>query len=213
MTKVKICGITNQKDAEGAFNLGADYLGFNFYRQSPRFIEKTQAKKIIEIIPKKAKIVGIFVNDSIESIKDAVEFCNLDLAQVSGDEDEGFVSKLKKAMNKKIIKSFRIGKNLPHGKIFSVADYVLLDSFKDGAYGGTGKIFDWGMAWGIDKKKLFLSGGLKADNVGRAIYEVNPFCVDVCSGVEKSPGKKDFSMMKEFINSVKNSGSKRAGIF
>ena len=161
-------------------------------------------------LPKKVKKVGIFVNDGIEHIKNISEDCNLDFVQLSGDEDVAFISTLRKSLNKKIIKSFRIRneedikKAVQFQKRFPSENFfVLLDSFKDGAYGGTGKTFDWGMAAGIDKKRLFLSGGLNANNVVRAIREVRPFCVDVCSGVEKSPGKKDSNKMKFFIEAAK----------
>ena len=217
MTKVKICGITNLEDGINALNLGADYLGFNFYKNSPRFIEKSKAKKIIEKLsqkPKHSENVAVFVNENPGKIIDITNSCGIGLIQLSGDEDENFILNLKKATNKKIIKAFRVRKNFPHtGKIFSGADYILLDSFKKGVYGGTGNPFNWSIAKRIDKKILFLSGGINAGNVRQAVYEASPFCVDVCSGVEKSPGRKDFSMMKDFINSVKNLNSKRVEIF
>ena len=204
MTKVKICGITNYEDAVNSANLGADYLGFNFYRQSPRYIAKAKAKKIIEKLPTKVKKVGVFVNDGIHKIKSVVDFCNLDLVQLSGDEDKKFILNLKKALNKKIIKSFRIKKmdDIKNIKLYKT-DYMLLDSFKKGLYGGTGINFDLRLAKNINKKRLFLSGGLNSSNVKFAIGKLKPYAVDACSGIEANPGKKDFEKMKEFIEATK----------
>ena len=162
-------------------------------------------KRIIENLPKNVKAVGIFVNETANKIKDIADFCNLDLVQLSGDENAEFLSNLKKTTNQKIIKAFRIGigKKFPKENFFPIADYILLDSFKKGGYGGTGKVFDWSMAKTIDKKIMFLSGGLNTSNVKIAIRKLNPYCVDVCSGIEKSPGRKDFMKMKEFIIQAK----------
>lgn len=214
MVKVKICGITNYEDAINAARLGADYLGFNFYKGSPRYIHESKAKRIIEGLPKNVKTVGIFVNEDTSKIIRAAESCNIDLIQLSGDEDAPAISKLRKATNKKIIKVFRVKnkediKNiLDFKKSFPSKDFfVLLDSFKKGDYGGTGTMFDWGIvsiAKGFNKKRLFLSGGLKPANVKQAICKVKPYAVDVCSGVEKSPGKKDSKKVREFIKICKN---------
>ncbi len=204
MTKIKICGITNYEDAISASKLGADYIGFNFYRKSPRYIGKQQAKGIILKLPRKIKKVGVFVNESINRVKDIADFCKLDLIQLSGDENGAYTSKLKKALNKKLIKSFRVKNKsvLPYvGK--SRADYLMLDSFKEGLYGGTGIRFNWKFAKSINKNRLFLSGGLNASNIKPAIKKLNPYAVDVCSGIELKPGKKDFKKMKEFIRAVK----------
>ncbi|MBS3101290.1 phosphoribosylanthranilate isomerase [Candidatus Woesearchaeota archaeon] len=204
MTKIKICGTTNYKDAMNAVNLGADYLGFNFYKQSPRYIKEQNAKIIIEKLPQKTKKVGIFVNEDISKIKRTVNFCNIDVIQLSGEENPQFIMDLKKALPNKVIKSFRVKKisgikNINKYK----TDYVMLDSFKKGLYGGTGTAFDWRLAKNADKKRLFLSGGLNSLNVKLAIHEIKPYAVDVCSSIEHYPGKKDFEKMKEFIEAAK----------
>lgn len=204
MIKVKVCGITNYEDAINAVNLGADYLGFNFYERSPRYITKIKAKKIIEKLSNKAKKVGIFVNEDINRIKEIVNYCNIGIVQLSGDEDKNFIINFKKILNKKIIKAFRIKnrndiKNIRDYK----TDYTMLDSFKKGFYGGTGAKFDWNIAKYIDKERLFLSGGLNALNVKAAINKIKPYAVDVCSSIESSPGKKDFEKMREFIETAK----------
>ena len=195
MTKIKICGITNYDDAFEASGLGADYLGFNFYPKSPRFVDDRSASDIIKKLSGEAKIVGVFANQSAESIKKTSDCCGLDLIQLSGDESNDFILSLKKKSDKKIIKCFHIG-NLNDkickkisfkGNFF---DYFMLDAFKKGSYGGTGKSFDLEIAKGIDNKKLFLAGGLNEKNIKQAINQIHPFAVDVCSSIEKYPGKK-----------------------
>ena len=210
MTKIKICGITNYKDANNASILGADYLGFNFYKKSPRYIEESEAKKIVKNLsqkPQHSLNVAVFVNEPIDKIKKIIDYCNIDIIQLSGDEDADFMLKLKKSTNKKIIKTFRIRNTKKTFPDFDVRksffDYIMMDSFKKGFYGGTGAKFDWGIAKDVDKKRLFLSGGLNADNVRDAIKRIKPYAVDVCSGVELYPGEKDFKKMKEFIEASK----------
>ena len=216
ITRVKICGITNYDDAKNAADLGADYLGFNFYKKSQRYIAALKAKKIIENLSQKPQHclnVAVFVNEPIDKIRDIIDFCRIDIIQLSGDEDADFMLKLKKSTNKKIIKTFRIRNTKKTFPDFdfrkSFFDYIMMDSFKKGFYGGTGAKFDWSIAKHVDKKRLFLSGGLNADNVGEAIKRIKPYAVDVCSGVEKSLGRKDFEKMKEFIYQVKLQKSER----
>ena len=203
MTKIKICGITNYDDAQSAVDLGADFLGFNFYSKSPRYIDYKNAEKIIKKL-RNIQTVGVFVNGGAEKIKKISYSCNLDLIQLSGDEDRDFVDELKNLSGKKIIKSFRIRNKIDADLINSFnSDYIMLDSFKDGLYGGTGRSFDLNDVNGIDNKKLFLAGGLNNKNVKFAIQKVNPYAVDACSSIEKSPGKKDFNKMKQFIEAVR----------
>lgn len=204
MTKIKICGLTNYEDAINAVNLGADYLGFNFYRRSPRYIERLKAKKIIENLPVNAKKVGIFVNEGIGSIKSIINSCKIGFVQLSGDEDAKFISKLKKSANIKVIKSCRISgmddaKNTSRFK----ADYILADSFRKGFFGGTGSRLDLKFLEGISNKNLFLAGGLSAVNVKSAAVRIKPYAVDACSSIEEYPGKKDFEKMKCFIEAAK----------
>jgi len=204
MTKIKICGITNYGDAKSAADLGADFLGFNFYSKSPRYVDCNGAKGIIKKLNGKSNIVGVFVNETIDNIKQIDEMCNFDLIQLSGDEDSQYVNKLKKSSNKKIIKSFRIRNGINTKLIIPFnSDYIMLDSFKKGFYGGTGESFDLDAVKGIDNRKLFLAGGLNDKNVQLAVKKLNPFAVDACSGIESLPGKKDFIKMKQFIGAVK----------
>ena len=204
MTKIKICGITNYEDAKNSIDLGADFLGFNFYQKSPRHIDCRDAKGIIQKLDQKSKIVGVFVNESIANIKKIGEICSLDIIQLSGDESPQYVDKLKKSANKKIIKSFRTRNSINAESVNSFdSDYIMIDSFKEGVYGGTGESLDLGSINGIDSKKLFLAGGLNAENVRASIKKFNPFAVDVCSGIESGSGKKDYAKMKKFIEAVK----------
>ena len=204
MTKIKICGITNYDDAKNAIDLGADFLGFNFYNKSQRYVDYKIAKNIIRKITGKARAVGVFVNDEIWRIEKISNYCNLDLIQLSGDETNNFIIKLKKKIDKKIIKCFHI-KNLSdinNIKNFGY-DYIMLDSFKEGFYGGTGKSFELNSLRDMDTKKLFLAGGMNKDNVRITIQKLNPYAIDVCSSIESSHGKKDYNKMKHFIEAVK----------
>ncbi|HLC61135.1 MAG TPA: phosphoribosylanthranilate isomerase [Candidatus Nanoarchaeia archaeon] len=204
MTKIKICGITNYKDAQNAIDLGADFLGFNFYSKSPRYVNKYLAKFLINEIDKKILKVGVFVNEDINKINEIVNSCNLDLIQLSGNESIQYLNTLKKSTNKKIINAIRIKNGLNIKKLNAFdSDYIMLDSFKEGFYGGTGESFDLNLIKNVNNKKLFLAGGLNDINVNEAIKKLNPFAVDVCSSIESSPGKKDFNKMKKFIEAVK----------
>ena len=204
MTKIKICGITNYKDAQNAIDLGADFLGFNFYSKSPRYVNKYLAKFLINEIDKKILKVGVFVNEDINKINEIVNSCNLDLIQLSGNESIQYLNTLKKSTNKKIINAIRIKNGLNIKKLNAFdSDYIMLDSFKEGFYGGTGESFDLNLIKNVNNKKLFLAGGLNDINVNEAIKKLNPFAVDVCSSIESSPGKKDFNKMKTFIEAVK----------
>ena len=203
MTRVKICGITNLEDAINAAKLGADFLGFNFYKKSPRYIEESEARKIIKKIPNNVKKVGISVNENINNVISIVKNLNLDLVQLHGDEKPEYCKQLKDKSKKSIIKAFRIktNKDIKTMERYN-ADFLMFDAHKDGMFGGTGKTFDWNMLKGI-KKPLFLSGGLNPENVEDAIKIAKPYAVDVASGVEENPRKKDYNKMKKFIEAVK----------
>lgn len=206
MPKVKICGITNREDAIFCSEHGADALGFNFFPGSPRYILPAQVKEIIAELPASVLRVGVFVNESISRILQISEMCKLDAIQLHGDEDLSFVSSLREKTSLQIIKVFRINQNeIPEEIRDFNFDAILLDSYSDVVFGGTGKIFNWNVARKIRKlcSTLYLAGGLTAENVRSAIREVDPFAVDVCSGVEKEKGKKDFVKVQEFIKNAK----------
>jgi len=203
MTKVKICGITNHKDAIDAINLGADFIGLNFYTKVPRYIKLKEARKIAKNTPKKVKKVGIFVNSTLNNIKKISKNFDLDYIQLHGNETPKFCKEVKKATKKKIIKALRIKNKNDIIKIkrFDV-DYMMFDAYKEGHYGGTGKIIDFNLLKGI-KKNYFLSGGLNPTNVEKAIKRLKPYVVDTSSGIERSLGKKDYKKMKLFIERAK----------
>ncbi len=203
MVKVKICGITNYEDAANAAILGADFIGFNFYALSPRYVDKDNVKIIIEKMPKNMKNVGVFVNGSLEEVKKIVKDAGLDMVQLHGDETQEYCKQIKEETKKEVIKSFRINKKEDIEKIKKYdADYYLFDTFQDGLFGGTGEAFDWNLLKNI-KKPFFLSGGLNCSNVRQAIKTAHPFAVDVASGIEKNPRKKDIAKMKDFIEAAK----------
>ncbi len=203
MVKVKICGITNLEDALASVHAGADALGFNFYSKSPRFILPAKAQKIIQSLPPFISKVGIFVNESKENILKIIKEIDLDFLQFHADESpadcEGF--------NIPVIKAFSIKNDLESARRYHAVSAILLDTPHDGNYGGTGRIFDWSLVQPFKEigKPLILSGGLTIQNVEQALRQVKPYAVDVCSGVESQPGKKDYQKILEFIKKVKNS--------
>lgn len=207
MTKVKICGITNLEDAMAAADLGADFLGFNFYPKSPRFIPPDRCASIAQILKLKfpaTQLVGVFVNSSLEEIEAIFDLCQLNLAQLHGDEPPGMLSALKGKGYKAFrgipeeIEPFILDENNPPS--------ALLDSKVNGNYGGTGVTGNWRVAHLLaERYPIFLGGGLTAENVALAIRQVSPWGVDTASGVEVEPGKKDLQKMVTFIKAVRES--------
>lgn len=203
MTKIKICGITNLEDALLACQLGADALGFVF-AESPRKVDVETVADIVEKLPPLVSKVGVFVNEKPENIEDIAERCSLDYYQLHGDETPKYVARFPQD---KIIKAFRIKDKSDLDKIdkFPNVSAVLLDSFTEGEYGGTGKTFDWKLALGVKGlcNHLILSGGMTPENVAEAIKKVKPYGVDVSSGVEEKPGKKDPEKLEKFFSEVR----------
>lgn len=204
--KVKICGITNLPDALCAQNFGADALGFVFYPKSPRYISSRQAQKIIQRLKKSIKKIGVFVNPKVSHVRRIAELCGLDMLQFHGDEAPEFCRYFS---GYKVIKSFRV-KNKASLKsigLYKGVDFFLFDAFKKGLLGGTGAQFRWGLLKDIHvQKPFFLSGGLCAGNVGKAIKCIRPDWIDVSSGLEISPGRKDAGMLRKFIERAKKHG-------
>ncbi len=200
LLKVKICGITNYQDAKAAIDMGADLIGFNFYRNSPRYIEPDKALEIIKKLPAFADIAGVFVNSTIEEIKDIITLCQLNWVQLHGDEKPKFCDELA-ILNIRTMKALRIKEKADiqeANKYFT--DAILLDAFHPEKYGGTGFAFDWNIIGHINKR-VFLAGGINPDNVIEAV-KVGVYGIDVCSGIESSPGKKDHKKMKELFDKV-----------
>jgi len=206
--KVKICGVTNIEDALAAVEAGADALGFMFYEPSPRNVQVKVATDIIRQLPPFVAKVGVFVNAAEETVRRAIEECGIDTLQFHGDETPEFCRKFSPL---KIYKAFRM-ENLESLRALPGyrTDAWLLDSFVQGKHGGTGAQFNWDLA--VESKKLgrpiILAGGLTPENVADAVRKVRPFAVDVSSGVESSPGKKDHGKVRRFIASAKTPGER-----
>ncbi len=203
MVKVKICGITNIEDANTAAELGVDVLGFIF-APSPRKIEPKKARDIIRTIPPFVKTVGVFVNEDPSLIKKLISFCGLDMVQLHGDESPDICQDLMP----RSIKSFWLKDESSLQTISSYCGKVrafLFDTYAEDVRGGTGKTFDWDLA--IKGKKLgfpiILAGGLNPSNIKEAISAVKPEAVDVNSGVEKHPGKKDHVAIKKLMEAIR----------
>ena len=199
--KVKICGTTSLKDAFLAVESGADAIGFIFYKMSPRNISQKEAKEIILQLPPFIETVGVFVNETSDKINRIAEQCKLNSIQLHGEESPALCRRVKR----KVIKAFRVkdADSLKNIASYDVSGF-LLDSYNDGSKGGTGQVFDWNLALRVKKQgPVILAGGLNPYNVFTAIHRVKPYGVDVCSGVEKSPGIKDHEKIREFIKSVR----------
>lgn len=199
--RVKICGITSSEDAQAAVEFGADALGFVFAK-SPRLVTKELARDIIEQLPPFVSPVGVFVDERVDTIKEVCNFCHIHTVQLHGNEDPLYLNDLE---GYKIIKAFRINEE---DDLKLLANYkshaFLLDSYVKGVMGGTGVPFKWEIARQAHKYgTVILSGGLTPENVREAIHIVQPYAVDVSSGVESSPGKKDKVLMKRFIMNAK----------
>ncbi|HVN14307.1 MAG TPA: phosphoribosylanthranilate isomerase [Anaerolineales bacterium] len=201
MTIIKICGIKTLTDALAAINVGADYLGFNFYPKSVRYIDQETCTQITSALKKEhpnIKLVGVFVNSSVEEIKNIFQTCSLDLAQLHGDESPETFSKL----TPRAFKAFRgeIDKRM----VLDHAPAFLLDAVVKGQYGGSGVIADWSSAAELAKRyPLLLAGGLTPENVADAVRQAKPWGVDVASGVESNPGQKDAAKLSAFVQAVR----------
>jgi phosphoribosylanthranilate isomerase len=206
MTKVKICGITNLEDALLSAKLGADALGFNFYKKSPRYLAPEKAREIVEQLPEGILKVGVFVNESLERTFEIAAIANLDALQLHGKETPQFSKEIKAKTKLEIIKAFRVSPEFkPEDVLQYDVDAVLLDAYSPNEHGGTGETFNWEIAVKVRKifPKMYLAGGLAAGNVTDAISKVKPFAVDSCSLLEKEKGFKDSQKVREFIFAVK----------
>lgn len=203
--KVKVCGITNAEDALAAVEAGADALGFIFYEKSPRYVVPAVAANIIAELPPLVTPVGVFVNEGLATVRSIMDTCGLAMAQLHGDENVSYCRELARPA----MKALRLR---DRGSLLALAEYqgrggvrgFVLDTFSELAYGGTGQITDWGLAAEVAKSTpILLAGGLTPDNVTEAIRTVRPYGVDVSSGVESAPGKKDHAKMRAFVDAVR----------
>jgi phosphoribosylanthranilate isomerase len=204
MVRVKICGITNLEDALLAAELGADALGFIFYPPSPRSVSPDAARAIIAQLPPLVTTVGVFVDEDAAMVKELAARVGLDWLQLHGKETPEYC----RSLDRRVIKVFRIQDESSLADLAAyrgLAQAFLLDTYKKGQVGGTGETFDWDLA--LEAKKygpIILAGGLTAENVARAIAFAQPQAVDVASGVELTPGKKDHNKMVTFFNNIKD---------
>jgi phosphoribosylanthranilate isomerase len=199
MVRVKICGITNLEDALMAVEAGADALGFVFFRGSPRFLSPENAAAIICRLPAFVQTVGLFVNEESATVNSVADQCGLDLVQLHGEESPDYCA----AVKRRIIKAFRVkdASSLVAMPRYHVAA-CLLDAWSPAAPGGTGTTFNWDIAArAAALQPIILAGGLTPENVAEAVATVKPYAVDVSSGVESAPGKKDAGLVSRFIRS------------
>jgi len=202
IVKVKICGITNYEDAKVALDMGADLLGFNFFPKSPRFITPEKAAQIISKLPAFIDTSGIFVNEPMEQIQKITNVCQLNWVQLHGDESPQFCEEFL-SHSVKVMKAIRVKEKADIERAGSYfTDAILLDAFHPEKYGGTGLTFDWNIVGHIGKR-VFLAGGINPDNAVEAV-NLGVYGIDVCSGVESEPGKKDHKKIKKLFENVRH---------
>jgi phosphoribosylanthranilate isomerase len=201
-TKVKICGVTNVADALAAAGAGADLIGLNFYEHSPRHLTLAAAVEISRALPPFVQRVGVFVNPAEDLVLRAIAECGLNLLQFHGDEASAFCTQFG-------LMSLKAVRVRDEASLKALADFqtdaFLLDAYSPSGFGGTGEKFNWELAVEAQKfgKPIFLAGGLTPENVAAAVSQVRPFAVDVSSGVESAPGKKDAAKVRAFIAAVR----------
>jgi len=203
MVKVKICGITSLEDALTAIDAGADALGFVFYSRSPRHVSPEQAAEIIGRLPPFVQTIGLFVNEETAVVNTTADQCGLDLIQLHGEETPGYCDSIRR----RIIKAFRVKDRSTLDLLaqYKVSGY-LLDAWSPVAYGGTGQTFNWEIAAEASKRghRIVLAGGLTPDNVAESIRQTCPYGVDISSGVEIEPGRKDAGKVRLFIERARH---------
>ena len=206
-TRIKMCGTTTLQDAQAAVDLGVDALGFIFADKSPRAIKPATALEIVSHIPPFVGKIGVFVNKAQKEIEEIIHYLGLTGVQLHGDEDPGFCRNMARSVPScAVLKAFRIG---PRTQKEDIAPYngvvqgFVLDSFVKNQEGGTGHTFDWSILKKLDLQKPFLlAGGLNPDNIAEALERVAPFGVDVNSGVEDVPGRKNHELLRRFVDGV-----------
>jgi phosphoribosylanthranilate isomerase len=203
--RVKICGITNLDDAAEAVRLGAWAIGLIHYGDSPRRVAPADATAISSAFRRKCEVVGVFANPELEEVARAVEDAGLTMVQLSGDEGPSFCAEIARKTGVKVIKAIHVTSAADiHGAEAFRTDLHLFDTGGKGLWGGTGESFDWGL---LRERRsevpAILAGGLRPENVGEAISVTHPYAVDVASGVEAEPGRKDHGVMAGFFEAAK----------
>ena len=205
MTFIKICGITNVDDALAAVAAGADALGFNFFKPSPRYVTPQTAREIVKQLPLSVLTVGVFVNEeSPESVRSIANDAGVTALQLHGDESPSYCREL---ANRYVIKTLSVSNDF---EIQMVQAYevqaIMLDTKHSALRGGTGRVFDWSIAREVNHvvPKLFLAGGLSPENIDEAIETVRPYAVDACSALEDEPGRKNHERMRAFVEMARS---------
>ncbi len=214
MVSVKICGINDPAALKAAVKAGANYIGLVFYPSSPRYVDISMAQALSGLTPDNVGVIGVFVNPSDEEVLTASKGAYLDYIQLHGDETPERIAEIKQLTSLPVIKAFRVAQEQDLSslsKYEKVADWLLFDArISSGEYGGTGHSFDWGL---LAEKEMhlpwILSGGINLDNVSEALEQLTPDIIDLSSGVESSPGKKDPEKIKAFFDKLKASGKFR----
>lgn len=206
---IKICGITNVEDARAAVEAGADALGFVFHPDSPRCVVLDVVRRIVSQLPPFVLPIGVFVNEDVKAVRDQMDECGLALAQLHGDESAAYCE----ALGRPVLKAIRLR---DRGSLLALAEYkgrarvrgFVVDAFSETLFGGTGQVTDWALAAEAAKAApVLLAGGLTPENVGEAVRIVQPYGVDVSSGVEARPGKKDPAKILDFVRAAKLASS------
>jgi phosphoribosylanthranilate isomerase len=205
--QIKICGVTNANDARACVELGANMIGFNFYSESPRRVEPKAVRRIVDGLPRGICTVGVFVDADAGEIRKTAELASIRCVQLHGDISPETCSELARGF--RVIRAFPTDTRFQPENAASFPDCdVLVDAHHPDLRGGTGQTCDWSVARATLRftRFLILSGGLTAQNVGRAIAAVTPHAVDVCSGIESAPGVKDYRALENFISAVRMAG-------
>jgi phosphoribosylanthranilate isomerase len=211
MIRVKVCGIRHAEEAAAAYAAGAQALGFNFWKQSPRYILPREAGRIVAHVPEGLWMTGVFVDEPPDRVLYAAADAGVSVLQFHGSESPEYWDRF---VSFRRVKAFKVGPGFEPEILgrYSSPDAFLLDAFVSGQAGGTGQTFDWSVAARTKQfGRIILAGGLNAANVAEAIRRVQPWGVDVCSGVETEPGKKSPEMIRQFIAAVRQAESDIAG--
>ena len=200
MTLIKICGITNVHDALAAVAAGADALGFNFYKPSPRYVTPQTVREIVAKLPVSVLTVGVFVNEESQSVRNIANEANVAALQLHGDESPEYCRELGK--DRYVIKTFAVANDFDVQRIrLYRVEAIMLDTKHNSLRGGTGRVFDWSVAKEVNDfvPKLFLAGGLSPENIEEAVATVRPYAIDACSALEDAPGRKNHERMRAFV--------------
>jgi len=207
-TRIKMCGLTREKDVEAGVDAGLDALGFIFYAKSPRNVSPDFVRAVVSRVGPFTDCVGVFVNREREEVEEIIEYCGLSHVQLHGDEDPKYCERVERfASPCRVVKAFRVSKESTKEEFSPYTEVIhgyLLDTYSKGIAGGTGQTFDWSIIQRLQlQQPMILAGGLDPDNVEAALQQIQPFGLDVNSGVELAPGIKDHNKLNDFVRKVR----------